>query len=85
MIIRVAHIYLVNCQSLSDLQILKIFKKLKLFGIEIIFISFFLESLNSVENGSLFALSQKRNEYIGIFLFHNKELAPYRKIESMDY
>ena len=38
---RVAHFYLVNCQSLFDLQISKSFKKLKLFGIEIIFISFF--------------------------------------------
>ena len=46
---------------------------------------FCLGSRNSVENGALFALPQKRNEYIGIFLFHNKVLAPYRKIESMDY
>ena len=38
---RVAHFYLVNRQSLSDLQISKRFKKLKLFGIEIIFIFFF--------------------------------------------
>ena len=42
-------------------------------------------SRNSVENVALFALPQKRNEYIGIFIFDNKVLAPYCEIEAMDY
>ena len=33
---------------------------------------------------ALFALPQKRNKYVGIFLFHGKLQAPYRKIEILN-